>query len=767
MSEKSHNDMEQLKAAYALNMCTVSVSQIVDYNDEYILEQEYNAILNNLNLEQIPKDEALLNILVKLLNVITFFRIDKIRKDQIEKKYQRRVKNAIWSAVPNIGVIVAGNPLSIGLSLATQVGIGYINYRREKADALADKEDSEVELRITALEQFNALRRELFTTAWRLADEYQFPDRYRLTERQITQYNQILMDTDELRKYERLSAIQDKFEAYLPFWYFMGHSAKYISEDKDNGLEPAAREHFRNLAKSHFEKYEHLNTFNILREDELTASFALEYIDLLLLEKNPDKEKIARLISTAVSMSGNAFDILEICAVSYLKLGDTDSAERLLRNLVNENYNTETNSKLLSRIYVSEYLNGTNPLARVRYGILSTRVAQTWLFPMPENKEENLSLEDNKLQQQYLSEQKYCLQKEYLDAITLFIQKYAIRFNQVIPAPVDETSDEYFLSTEEATEKRLKDASEALSGEDGDEYRAMIRASGFRFRYVELINEMLDRLDGLTLFRDDEYKEFMVLGIQKNLAAISRDLKTIQEHLNNGREFSIEDYEKLLKDFTFQRITREFFDTLKTHLMDAIENIYSLNSLNELESDLMQFCTDQNISINENNNAVSIVVNNDTGENDYISQDILGRNEKDERSDRWILEKMLAEVKKSSDSIVEDDSKARFLVRGDQDFNLYFKNVKLSGGGFKSRTLAIIDDRTYTDSDLFITFDGVVPVKHNRIAGLRDFSSIEYQGRSLSLGWPEEYTNKSVNITNLYSLIENLGKIRAEAGTNA
>ena len=54
------------KAAYALNMCTVSVAQIVDYNDEYILEQEYDAILNNLNLEQIPKDEALLNILTEL-----------------------------------------------------------------------------------------------------------------------------------------------------------------------------------------------------------------------------------------------------------------------------------------------------------------------------------------------------------------------------------------------------------------------------------------------------------------------------------------------------------------------------------------------------------------------------------------------------------------------------------------------------------------------------------------------------------------------------
>lgn len=32
----------------ALNMCMVSLSQIVDYNDTNVLRQEYDAILNNL-----------------------------------------------------------------------------------------------------------------------------------------------------------------------------------------------------------------------------------------------------------------------------------------------------------------------------------------------------------------------------------------------------------------------------------------------------------------------------------------------------------------------------------------------------------------------------------------------------------------------------------------------------------------------------------------------------------------------------------------------
>ena len=151
VKQTQHTEVEKLKAAYALNMCTVSVSQIVDYNDIYILEQEYDAILNNLNLKQMPKDEALLKIISELLNTITFFRIQEIKKAQIEKKYQQRLKNAIWSAVPNLSVVVSGNPVAIALSLATQIGTGYMNYRKEKVSAASDKDDAEIELQITAI----------------------------------------------------------------------------------------------------------------------------------------------------------------------------------------------------------------------------------------------------------------------------------------------------------------------------------------------------------------------------------------------------------------------------------------------------------------------------------------------------------------------------------------------------------------------------------------------------------------------------------------
>ena len=126
---------EQLKAAYALNLCTISISQIIDYNDVNIMEQEYDAILNNINLEQIPKDESLLKILKQILDTITFFRISDKEREFIEKEYKLKMKNAIWSAVPNIGLIIGGGDWkTIAIAIASQVGIGYMNYRRAKAE---------------------------------------------------------------------------------------------------------------------------------------------------------------------------------------------------------------------------------------------------------------------------------------------------------------------------------------------------------------------------------------------------------------------------------------------------------------------------------------------------------------------------------------------------------------------------------------------------------------------------------------------------------
>ncbi|MCI2061487.1 MAG: hypothetical protein LKJ83_01785 [Eubacteriaceae bacterium] len=562
-----------------------------------------------------------------------------------------------------------------------------------------------------------------------------------------------------------MNSIKDNFEAYLPFWYFMGHTAKYIAEDKSNGLNDEARNYFLYNAKRHFEKFDSLNSYNILREDELTASFALEYIDLLLLEENTDNEKITDLINIAIKMAGNANDIIELCAVAYLKIGETTKAEKLLAILVNENFNTAANAKLLSRIYVSEFLKGSNPLAFTKYGILASRVASAWLFPMPDEKSNDIILQDYELQKRYMADQKFFMQKEYLDAITQFIEKYIILFNRIIPFPVENVSDDCFLDTEEAHMQRHQDIYDALKSDRGNEYRNEIRDSGFRFRSVELINEMLNALDGLQFFRENISKEYMILLIRKNITKASKDMKNIQDKLNQDGAFSVADYEKIQSIFSFRSLTKEFFDILQEIFISEIEKIDSLDKMDNAEFDIVQFCNDQNLSERNHNNAKAIAKYEESSENDYIPLDVIGKYEHDESFGKATFDKMLAAIQKVSESIIEDNNQVEMIVRGDLKFELYFKNVKLKGDAFKSKTLAIIDNHSFVDSDLFITCDGVVPVKHSKPSTLRNFDRVEYKGKSLSLGWPEEYSNRYVNIGNLYDLIETLGKIRNNAAS--
>lgn len=411
------SEKEKFKAAYALNLCTISVSQIIDYNDIKLLEAEYEAILNNLNLEEMPKDESLLQILKQLLDVITFFRIQEGDKKLMEKEYAQRMKDAIWSAIPNPSIIVAGgSPLSIAVSLASQVGIGYMNYRKEKAKILSDKENKEWELQRSAIEQFNGLRRELFDTAWRLADEYSFPDEYRITEQQISQFNRILMDTDDLRRYERLDYIKNSFKAYPPFWYYLGNAANAVNLDE--GYDEKIRNEYKAKAIDHFDHFLKITEQNLLRSDRLVASCALEKFDI-----TDDKDEQIRLLEKAEKVSDNSFDVLQICAVSYLKIGKTKKACDLLRMLVNESYNEKLNSQLLSRLYISQFVNGDKE-AEKKYITLKQRVGEPrYLYPLP-NSELNSGDE-------FIKNQRKNLIASYCDVLIAYVKKCENRYYDI------------------------------------------------------------------------------------------------------------------------------------------------------------------------------------------------------------------------------------------------------------------------------------------------------------------------------------------------
>ena len=397
---------EKRKVAYALNLCTVSVSQIIDYNDIYILEQEYDAILNNLNLQTFIKDEALLNVLKQILDTITFFKIQEGDKKFIEKEYQHKMKNAIWSAVPNLSIIFAGgNPITMAVTAAAQIGIGYMNYRRNKSQYALEKEKQEWELQRSAIEQFNGLRRELFETAWRLSDAYDFDDKYRITEKQISRYNKILLDPDPLRRYEKLDVISDTFMAFPPFWYYKANAAKdiYRSDEYKNteiGLS------FKDKALEAYREYDKIYV-KFMREDVIAASCALEHISLLDPNKKNENDEIEKLLLRAIELAGENFDVLQMSVLIYVSINKIKEAKSTLQKLINEDYNIGLNGLLLSRIYCKYDKN------RVDYDILEKRIGSENIMPWLEN--------DIDSENEYIASRKDVVIwrfKEYLKSLT-------------------------------------------------------------------------------------------------------------------------------------------------------------------------------------------------------------------------------------------------------------------------------------------------------------------------------------------------------------
>ena len=401
-----------LQAVYALNLCMVSLSQIVDYADINVLKQEYDSILNNLNLEVMPKDEALLTAIKQILDTCHFYILHQKDKDLLAKKQELRLSNALGKAVSGgvFAIFSTPNPWAIAVSAATMVGVAAVRYKTERRKAMLENEIEAWELEKTALEQLHNLRRTLFETAWRLSKEYGFADNLRLTEAQIKNYNEILTDPDPQSRFERLALIKNNFGAYPLFWYYLGRAAMEAAElflpsdERQRNLgcgvdvnvdvvgaflnvetralvnDPKSHDEalsfyqlYRGEAKVAFNKFKHFDDDsdtgvklkNLLREDVVSASAWLDASDFC----ESSKEELQH-VERAYALAGTNVELLQTCAFRYLKLYHNamvskDSlskddakicvvrAEDCLRKLISADVRAELNGRALGMLYRS------------------------------------------------------------------------------------------------------------------------------------------------------------------------------------------------------------------------------------------------------------------------------------------------------------------------------------------------------------------------------------------------------------------------------
>lgn len=261
------------KVAYAYNLCVVIASQVLDCDDKYYLQLVYSEIFNNLNLENIPKDSALLDALRSLQNTLAQMNELLDQKEAIEQKYQRQKKNAFWSAIPSPAILLSGgNPASMAANALLSVGTAFMNYKKQLAYVDENMIDSTLKLEKQRKAAIHGCLVHLFSSAWELTKDYSIPDELRLSEKDVQRYNEVIADTDLLRRYERLKDIRTRFAAYPPFWYNFGETAREIYNS-------TKKEEYRQKAISAYEEFDRIH-FDYLREDIFAASCVISHCSL-------------------------------------------------------------------------------------------------------------------------------------------------------------------------------------------------------------------------------------------------------------------------------------------------------------------------------------------------------------------------------------------------------------------------------------------------------------------------------------------------------
>lgn len=120
-------------AVMALNYLHSSLNKIVTYNDKIVLEEEYDNIINNINLTVI-KDREIVNVITHLMDTLTTFKLTEMEKEQLKREYQEKLDNAISGTLTDISVRGA-DPISIGINLLTSTGSAYMAYQDSQKNA--------------------------------------------------------------------------------------------------------------------------------------------------------------------------------------------------------------------------------------------------------------------------------------------------------------------------------------------------------------------------------------------------------------------------------------------------------------------------------------------------------------------------------------------------------------------------------------------------------------------------------------------------------
>jgi hypothetical protein len=331
---------EASQTAKALNYCHMSLFKIVSYNDRIVLDEEYNEIINNINLTKI-RDEEIIDLLKSLMDAISKFKLDEGDKAIFMKEYEEQVRNALYESIGNMAsptILASGNPFIGAATMLVNAGSAYANYRNNMDVYKRGLDKKLWELEKSAILELNDVRKDFLSSYWKLMKKYQMPDKWRLTEKQMGFFVETTKDKDPNRRLRQLTRIEGDFEAYPPFHYYLGQTAQELKFNK------MALQAYDNLEKGQM---------GFFREDSLYSSTLMNKIQML----NPasDRDAILRHLKTMTEQSPLDGRKNLFVGLWYVQLGKYKEARERFQTNIDNNFNVTTNKMLLGDAYLGEH----------------------------------------------------------------------------------------------------------------------------------------------------------------------------------------------------------------------------------------------------------------------------------------------------------------------------------------------------------------------------------------------------------------------------
>jgi tetratricopeptide (TPR) repeat protein len=314
-------DQAKLQVLQSLNLIAVSLTHILTYNDKVVLDQEYNTIINNLNLGNIP-DADIIALLQELMDLLTNSKIQDHERDYLltrfDKNVQTELKNRMRSRIFDTDLVL--NPYAGILKSVLYTGSFYFNYRSQMDSYTKEKEEGKWEIEAKTMQGFNSFYKKLLKYSWDLMRRYDLPDEWRLNEKQLRDYTDILKEPDLERRYRKLERIENSFRKFPPYWYYRGQAAQEIGNHKE--------------AMDCFNEFQQINQ-KILRKDPYAASVAM--CKTMLKAEQSDPGMLKRDLDLILANSDDAdWGNILFAALQYGRMGDRDTTGKLiLRNLDN------------------------------------------------------------------------------------------------------------------------------------------------------------------------------------------------------------------------------------------------------------------------------------------------------------------------------------------------------------------------------------------------------------------------------------------------